>query len=422
MPARRLLLQKITLNANAANVTFSNIPQTFTDLRIVVSARSNAASTDSVDLYAQMNGATTNYSMRRLFGSGSTASSDTASGAATSLRVGNMPGANPTANSFGSTTITIPNYTGSATKPVLSESCNENNGSTALIMLTASLWSDTAAITQILLAPFSGSFIAGSTFYLYGLAQVPVIVGGTETISGGYKIHTFTATSSLRVVEAGQVEYLVVAGGGSGGGQYEGGGGGAGGILRGVAALSVGNQSITIGGGGAAAAGGTDGGTNGTDTSAFSLTATGGGRGGRFSSGAGASGGSGGGGGGPGGGGGSAVSGQGNAGGSGGSGAGGGGGGAGASGGNASTNTGGAGGTGILWNGVFYGGGGGGGATTTIGPGGNGGGGSGANYTVGAQAGAANRGGGGGGIRESVGVTAGAGGSGIVIIRYPVHQ
>ena len=65
--------------------------------------------------------------------------------------------------------------------------------------------------------------------------------GGTETDSGDYKIHTFTADGTFTVssigsgVTAGKVDYIVVAGGGSGaanGGSYDGTGAGGGGGFR----------------------------------------------------------------------------------------------------------------------------------------------------------------------------------------------
>jgi hypothetical protein len=165
------LIAKNVLGSDTASVTFSDIPGTFTDLLIAVSARSTQASANTTDLYAQFNGATTNYSMRRLYGTGSAVASDTASGSSTSLRVGNMTATSSTADTFGNAHIYIPNYAGSTNKSVSAESCSENNGTEALVMAFASLWSNTAAITSILLAPLSGSFKSGSSFFLYGITK-----------------------------------------------------------------------------------------------------------------------------------------------------------------------------------------------------------------------------------------------------------
>lgn len=416
MPTFRKPIQKITLTNSASSITFSNIPQNYTDLKILVSARTSDAG-DFSNASLRFNGDSGgNYSYRGMYAYTGSNISGATSGATEIVRV-YCTNSGATANTYGNSEIYIPNYSVDGLKTAVLPGTTEKNSSTGpIISASVGSWTNTSPITSIYLG---GNFVAGSTFYLYGITHVPIINGGEISIRDGFKYHTFRSTGTLQVVEPGDVEYLVVAGGGSGGGQYEGGGGGAGGLLSGKARLNTGIQTLTIGAGGSPAAQSTDGGNNGSDTTAFEITATGGGRGGRYSSVAGASGGSGGGGGGPSGGGASGTTGQGSSGGNGSTQAGGGGGGAGAAGSNASSNTGGAGGAGRLWANNYYAGGGGGGATTTPGSGGIGGGGSGANYTVGAISGTANTGGGGGGIRENVGITAGAGGSGIVVIRYP---
>lgn len=254
-------------------------------------------------------------------------------------------------------------------------------------------------------------------------------------------------------------EYLVVAGGGGGGGgedsdYYGGGGGGAGGYLSSSLAITQGTAyTITVGAGGAGGASAGSGGATsspgvqGSNSSAFSQTATGGGYGAQAGPNVSYPGGSGGSGGGASSGSvtqsaASGTAGQGNAGGVGLSGAypyGAAGGGAGAVGGNAQPvnqpgTGGGTGGVGLNWQslGTFYaGGGGGGGAGNTSGnganggPGGSGGGGAGGSPgSVNGTAGTSNTGGGGGGGSGGPQGSSGtpgngaAGGSGVVIIRY----
>jgi hypothetical protein len=234
------------------------------------------------------------------------------------------------------------------------------------------------------------------------------------------------------------VEYLIVAGGGGGGGAQgvntASGGGGAGGVLSGSVVLSSGGYPVTVGGGGVGGTGDARGG-NGGNSSFNGLTAFGGGGGASEASGHPAqSGGSGGGGAsdlneiGA-----SGTTGQGNAGGhatdDGAAPAGGGGGGKGSVGGygtaSGSTSYGGAGGAGITssisGSPVGYAGGGGGGGGTSGGSASSGGG-VGATDQGNGASGAPNSGGGGGGARDKINVakTGGSGGSGIVIIRYPV--
>lgn len=253
--------------------------------------------------------------------------------------------------------------------------------------------------------------------------------GGWNSTINSFEIFLGNGRWQAVASEAYTIEYLIVAGGGSGGVSTYGGqngagagGGGAGGLLTGVGLLVVPgtSYSILVGAGGAAvtnAVGSYYQGLPGSNSSAFSLTAIGGGSGG----GGGAIGGSGGSGGGSGWGNTSPSSGtlgQGNAGGPGQGNVapywGGAGGGAGAAGTNA-----GVGGVGlassITGSSQFYGGGG--GPTDVYGTaraGGSGGGGaSGLNGTSGQI-----NTGGGGGAGSSGGATSGAGGSGVVIVRY----
>ena len=100
-----------------------------------------------------------------------------------------------------------------------------------------------------------------------------------------------TSDGNLYVWQIGTItaSYLLVAGGGGGGngasGQYEAGGGGAGGFLSGTTTLTAyQTYSISIGGGGGAT-------VNGTNSTAFGLTAIGGGAGGSYGAASGGSGG-----------------------------------------------------------------------------------------------------------------------------------
>jgi len=250
-----------------------------------------------------------------------------------------------------------------------------------------------------------------------------------------YTVHVFTneqGAGSLNVTQSGEVEYLIVAGGGGGGGTGAG-GAGAGGFLTGKTVISPGTYPISVGAGGSAGRtynNSPQSGSQGGNSSAFGLTAIGGGptRGGQ-------NGGSGGGAdrsGSPG----QGVAGQGNRGGfapfaNGQATAGGGG--AGSVGQDApNANLGGAGGIGrpsaITGETVWYAGGGGGGRYGgTPGNGGKGGGGSGGIVTSasgdnGAKNGFPNTGGGGGGGGYNGALPSaqggGNGGSGIVVVRY----
>ena len=448
MPTRRQLIQKITLNANASSVTFSNIPQNYTDLVIKFTWRGTAAGSGAG---LRVNGDTgSNYSYRALRASGTTAESFNSATWVSSFGTvydefifWGVSTSAFTANTFASGDIYIPNYTSSNSKSVSIKVSPEDNSTTVTTpYIVAGLWSGTNAISSLtfMVDPnASGSPIiaANSTFYLYGITHVPIIRGGTVTVPGdGFKYHTFRSSGSFQVVEPGNVEYLVVAGGGAAGNAARfAGGGGAGGLLNGRLRLAPGQHTATVGAGGPVS--GTTAACKGSDSVLASITAVGGGGGSveTLSPGTGGSGG-GGHGGLTGQAGAAGTSGQGNSGGSGSSATyrtAGGGGGAGGVGGNGAQN-GGNGGSGLTVWGYTYAGGGGGSAyeytdaTGSPGSGGTGGGGAGGRYrttngvaSYDATAGTSNTGGGGGGGAwgGANGSNSAAGGSGIVIIRYP---
>ena len=292
-----------------------------------------------------------------------------------------------------------------------------------------------------------------STIYAIGIPAGIVATGGTVTTAGDFKYHVFTVSGTFTLSNSGTVSYLIVGGGG-GGGDRHGGGGGAGGVLSSTWAATPGSYTITVGLGGIAGNYETSNSTprgagiKGGDSSISSVaTAFGGGGGGTLDGNPTGTVGSGGGGGGGSLAGVAGTAGQGFVGGSGQNPGGGGGGGAGGAGVNANTGTGGIGITSVstqllavgygtsfavptspnvvISGGVAYIGGGGGGASgSSPGPGGSGGLGGGGRGDWDASfilAGTANTGGGGGGSRSAdVSTTGRDGGSGLVLLWYPL--
>ena len=438
MPNNYVLLERIELNASAASVTFANIPQTgYTDLKVVMSVRNTDSANDQI--WISLNGSTTGFTNKLVYGNGASALS-----ASIDRYVANIATPAYTANSFNNAEIYIPNYAGSTNKSISSDSVNETNATTAYAALTATLWSDTAAITSITLTPQAGSLVQYSTFSLYGIAALgttPAIApkasgGNIIDFDGTYWIHTFLSSGTFTPQVGLTADVLVVAGGGAGGSASgttggAGGGGGAGAFRTATAqSLTATTYNVTVGAGGP---GTSNRGSNGSDSVFSSITSLGGGGGGDSSASLrnGSNGGSGGGGANSG-----ATGGTGNTGGNnGGNGdvdnyggypLGGGGGGASAVGGSASlaTSTPGNGGNGSAssysGSSVTYAGGGGGSKDSRSpnpnaqGTGGTGGGG---NAGAAGSAGTVNRGGGGGGSGTN-GNNGGNGGSGIIIIRY----
>ena len=156
------------LTTSASSVTFSSIPQGYTDLKIVASTR-GAQSGPAEANRIHFNGDTTNtnYTGKRLLGSGSAASSDQTT-VITPGFFNDLAGA--TANTFANSEVYIPNYVGSSSKSYSVDTATENNGTEAYMGFVAVRWSGTAAITSITFTPESGNnFVANSTFTLYGI-------------------------------------------------------------------------------------------------------------------------------------------------------------------------------------------------------------------------------------------------------------
>jgi hypothetical protein len=120
----------------------------------------------------------------------------------------------------------------------------------------------------------------------------PIATGGTEIstfISAGitYRIHAFLSSGSLTVTRPGEAQVLIVAGGGGGGSHVPGGGGAGGLIYHPCLSLTEGTHNIVVGQGGIGSFNpgnytGMPNATRGGNSTAFGLTALGGGFGGSW--------------------------------------------------------------------------------------------------------------------------------------------
>jgi hypothetical protein len=453
------LIEVKTLASAVASVTFSTIPQTYTDLKLLISSKSSEGS-QSANYWIQFNSDTgANYTNKRIYSGATTAASDNGNTGINGISAGFIPGdiANTT-STFSNCEIYIPNYAGSATKSVSCDSSSEGNQTSGVWLNTAAgLWNNTAAITSLTIAVTGASQTIGSTFYLYGISNVTSgskATGGVVSSDGTYYYHMFPFSGTFTPTESITADVLVIAGGG-GGGVHHGGGGGAGGLRSTVTATGGGGSlesplsltaqayTVTVGAGGTGSTNNSVRGTAGANSVFSTITSTGGGGGGsRNTEQNGGAGGSGGGGGYTGAGGArtaSPVQGFNGGGDTAPNGAGGGGGGAGAAGASTTSAQGAAGGNGVQItafanatqtgvNNGYYGGGGSGGWQTPSGGSagaaglGGGGVGSGTDESTATANGISNTGGGGGGggYVDGGAYSAGAGGSGLVIIRYAI--
>jgi hypothetical protein len=166
MPATYEPIAQYTLSATAGIITFASIPQTYTDLVLIQSARVSSA----YDITAiRVNSVTTNYSGTYIESNGSGATSGRGT-AEIALRAGYVPGTSYTGE-WSAEIYNFMNYANSTTyKTVL---CRTNFVSSTVgfnVQAKVSLIPTTSAITQITTQPVNGAVWAiGSTFTLYGI-------------------------------------------------------------------------------------------------------------------------------------------------------------------------------------------------------------------------------------------------------------
>lgn len=164
----------ITAAGGESSLTFSSIPQTYTDLQLRVFAKDtftgSASATQSIIYF---NGDTAaNYAYHQMYGNGSAVSS-TGNSSATSMAI--IPdfllGTGLT-NIFGAGIYDIADYRNTSKyKTLKALGGGDWNVSTtnASVGLGSGLWMSTAAITSITLLKANSGFAAGSIFALYGI-------------------------------------------------------------------------------------------------------------------------------------------------------------------------------------------------------------------------------------------------------------
>ena len=227
-----------TLTGTATSVTFSNIPQGYTDLILQVNDQLSGASGYQIQFNNDTNA---NYLQMQMGGYGGAGAAAKILGAS-SIYNNLVYGDSTTASYYTPNIIQIQNYSNStAYKTVLWRygTTNANAGNAESFLITGS-WNSNSPITSITISVWNAvNFIAGSSFSLYGIAggsAGPKATGGIVTTSGGYAYHTFTTSGGFIPSENLTVDYLVVAGGGGG----SAGGGGAGGLRSTVTATGGG--------------------------------------------------------------------------------------------------------------------------------------------------------------------------------------
>lgn len=165
-----MLIAKTTVGTGgAAYIEFAGIPNTYTDLKMIWSARHTA---DLADQYLRFNGDSSSvYSMKLVRAlDGNTVGSEGNTGQSSDTRAGYNQKSSYTGSMFSNCELYIPSYAGSNNKSYSIDSCAGNNSSAAyLLQLHSGLWASSSAITSIRITPETGNYAEHSTAFLYGI-------------------------------------------------------------------------------------------------------------------------------------------------------------------------------------------------------------------------------------------------------------
>lgn len=168
------VIETKTLASSTSTISFTSIPATYDHLYIQGTLRGDNASTGATVAIRLNNDSASNYSYRTVLQYQTTGVYSPYANASDSfMYIGTVAGANAGTNMWGSFNTFIGDYAGSLFKSAYSESGNLQTSSGSLqTMISGNLWKSTSAVNRVdVIHASSGSWIAGSTVTLYGIAQ-----------------------------------------------------------------------------------------------------------------------------------------------------------------------------------------------------------------------------------------------------------
>lgn len=174
MPVTYYALAKVSLTSESASVSFTSIPQTYTDLLVKYSVRTNQTTNGYNYMYLQFNNNTSAVYSYQLVYSDDGATGQARSTSASAIEGNLVVTQGGETSTFSNGETYIPNYAvAGRNKPVSINAGTVKNATGALSQgnyLTAGLYADTSAITTVtFINGGATAFSTSSTFYLYGI-------------------------------------------------------------------------------------------------------------------------------------------------------------------------------------------------------------------------------------------------------------
>ena len=175
MPNTQTLIASYTVAAARADIDFTGVPNTYTDLLIRASLRHNQNNGGEDTPFIRFNNDSgANYQDTYGNSRGTGVPSQSADNALSSFYCGTLPGVSDTSGSFSNIEIYIPNYANtSLNKTLYSESVTEAMYTSVYIRPMGGQWKSTAAINRVTFGIVSAgfSFDVNSSVYIYGILK-----------------------------------------------------------------------------------------------------------------------------------------------------------------------------------------------------------------------------------------------------------
>ena len=161
------LFSSTTLNANAALIEFTNIPQNGKDLILFISARTVGTYSSG---FIRFNNNTTNYSIKAIWGDGASVSTGTNPNGRTDEGFIGFLSWNSASGAFGNVQIHIPNYNISRAHNWSADAVTENDAATSFQTMVSGLHTVSAPITSLSFKVDQGNILTNTIASLYILS------------------------------------------------------------------------------------------------------------------------------------------------------------------------------------------------------------------------------------------------------------
>jgi hypothetical protein len=161
-------LATITLGTNTASVTFSSIPATYRDLRLVVAGNT----TELANILCVLNGDSSSiYTRVAMAGRAASATPNSATTTSASGHLNSQTATTSSQRTFG--TIDFMDYSATDKHKTFLSRTNTQEGDATFsgVEAIASRYASSSALTQIQVLPGAGSLSTGTTLNLYGIAS-----------------------------------------------------------------------------------------------------------------------------------------------------------------------------------------------------------------------------------------------------------